>query len=213
MATEPILHPGADIHMRPIAARPNAPPAERSAERFAERLAELLARRSIKRALLLACDLAALLASHSLAQALTGHWMRLSPAFLNPAGYYFFYAPFFTAMLCLLGCYQSPDLRRPEKELELLFKGVSFSFIALACANFVFFKSLGFSRYLLIFWYVLALILFVAARAALRGLYAALWRDVRDASSWRDRLGYLFMPPDWQPPSARTPHAEPVSAL
>jgi sterol desaturase/sphingolipid hydroxylase (fatty acid hydroxylase superfamily) len=44
------------------------------------------------------------------------------------------------------------------------------------------------------------------------GHYAALWRDVRDASSWGDRLGYLFMPPDWQPPSARTPDASPVPA-
>ena len=44
------------------------------------------------------------------------------------------------------------------------------------------------------------------------GHYAALWRDVRGATSWRDRLGYLFMPPDWQPPSARTPDAEPVTA-
>jgi sterol desaturase/sphingolipid hydroxylase (fatty acid hydroxylase superfamily) len=31
------------------------------------------------------------------------------------------------------------------------------------------------------------------------GHYAALWHDVRDAAGWRDRLGYLFMPPDWQP--------------
>jgi hypothetical protein len=31
------------------------------------------------------------------------------------------------------------------------------------------------------------------------GHYADLWRDVRQAASWRDRLGYLFMPPDWQP--------------
>lgn len=31
------------------------------------------------------------------------------------------------------------------------------------------------------------------------GDYAALWRDVRQARSWRDRLGYLFRPPGWQP--------------
>jgi hypothetical protein len=31
------------------------------------------------------------------------------------------------------------------------------------------------------------------------GHYADLWHDVRQAASWRDRLGYLFMPPDWQP--------------
>ena len=44
------------------------------------------------------------------------------------------------------------------------------------------------------------------------GHYADLWRDVRDASSWRDRVGYLFMPPNWQPapPPARDP--EPASA-
>jgi sterol desaturase/sphingolipid hydroxylase (fatty acid hydroxylase superfamily) len=31
------------------------------------------------------------------------------------------------------------------------------------------------------------------------GDYAALWRDLRAARSWRDRLGYLFRPPGWQP--------------
>jgi hypothetical protein len=44
------------------------------------------------------------------------------------------------------------------------------------------------------------------------GHYAALWHDVRRAASWRDRLGYLFMPPDWQPASARSAAAEPASA-
>jgi hypothetical protein len=37
---------------------------------------------------------------------------------------------------------------------------------------------------------------------------ADLWRDVRYASSWRDRLGYLFMPPDWQPGAAGPAAAE-----
>ncbi|MGN6162537.1 MAG: sterol desaturase family protein [Marmoricola sp.] len=31
------------------------------------------------------------------------------------------------------------------------------------------------------------------------GDYAELWRDVRAAESWRDRLGYLFGPPGWEP--------------
>jgi sterol desaturase/sphingolipid hydroxylase (fatty acid hydroxylase superfamily) len=31
------------------------------------------------------------------------------------------------------------------------------------------------------------------------GDYADLWRDVRGARCWRDRLGYLFMPPGWAP--------------
>jgi sterol desaturase/sphingolipid hydroxylase (fatty acid hydroxylase superfamily) len=33
------------------------------------------------------------------------------------------------------------------------------------------------------------------------GDYAELWSDVRHATSWRTRLGYMFMPPDWQPAS------------
>ena len=39
-------------------------------------------------------------------------------------------------------------------------------------------------------------------RAAVSCHYAELWRYVRQATSWHDRLGYLFMPPDWQPGSA-----------
>jgi len=172
MATDPIVHP-ADIQAGAIHSG-NA--IARGRMSSVNVWADVLSRRSTKLLFFLSCDLVALLASHSLAQALTGRWMRLSPAFLNPPGYYLFYAPFFTAMLCLLGCYRSPELRRPEKEIELLFKGVSISFVALACANFVFFKSLGFSRYLLVVWYALALLFFVAVRAGLRGFYASLWK-------------------------------------
>jgi hypothetical protein len=35
--------------------------------------------------------------------------------------------------------------------------------------------------------------------------YAELWQDVRYAASWRDRLGYLFRPPEWRPASSPTP--------
>lgn len=31
------------------------------------------------------------------------------------------------------------------------------------------------------------------------GDYADLWRDLRAATRWRDRLGYLFRPPGWEP--------------
>jgi sterol desaturase/sphingolipid hydroxylase (fatty acid hydroxylase superfamily) len=41
------------------------------------------------------------------------------------------------------------------------------------------------------------------------GDYAALWRDLRDADSWRTRLGYLFMPPGWEP-AVRQPATETV---
>ncbi len=139
-------------------------------------ISDLLSRAWIKNLLFLVGDVAALAASHHLAETLTRHSLHIPATFLNPSDYYLFYAPFFTAMIYLLGAYKSPDLRRPEKELEVLFKGVSFSFVALACANFVLFKSLGFSRYLLVVWYALALLFLLVARFSLRGIYGSLWR-------------------------------------
>ena len=140
------------------------------------RACDLLSRAAAKKLLLLAGDVAALIASHHLAELLLQRSMRLPAGFLNPGYYYFFYVPFFTAMLYLLGGYKCPDLRRPENELELVFKAVSFSFVALACANFMLFKSLGFSRYLLVAWYALALLFLLVARFSLRAVYGALWR-------------------------------------
>jgi len=168
MATEPILQPIAGIGARGGA--------RSEASGFAVRFSSLLSRARMKKLLFLGSDLLALVAAHAVAEAFTRRWTHVPAAFLNPPAYYLFYAPFFTAMLYLLSGYKSPDLRRPEKEIELLFKGVSFSFVALACANFVFFKSLGFSRYLLVVWYALALLLLIVARFGLRSIYGALWR-------------------------------------
>jgi sterol desaturase/sphingolipid hydroxylase (fatty acid hydroxylase superfamily) len=39
------------------------------------------------------------------------------------------------------------------------------------------------------------------------GDYADLWRDVRAADNWRDKLGYLFMPPGWSPRQVPKTHA------
>ncbi len=168
MATKPILHT-----IPRITAQSLAQPAISGR---AAGLSNLLSRAWIKNLLFLVGDVAALAASHHLAETLTRHSLHIPATFLNPSDYYLFYAPFFTAMLYLLGAYKSPDLRRPEKELEVLFKGVSFSFVALACANFVLFKSLGFSRYLLVVWYALALLFLLVARFSLRGIYGSLWR-------------------------------------
>src|ERR1700737_2255881 len=108
-----------------------------SGERIA-RLSALLSSLRVKKLLLLAGDVFAVMVAHSLAEFLARRSMNIPATFLNPSGYYVFYVPFFTTLLYLLEGYKSHDLRRPEKELELLFKGVSFSFVALACANFVF---------------------------------------------------------------------------
>jgi hypothetical protein len=34
------------------------------------------------------------------------------------------------------------------------------------------------------------------------GEYVAIARDVRSATTWRDRLGYIFGPPGWEPSRA-----------
>ena len=168
MVTEPILHAGAGIK------RSEAVCAAASG-RVAQ-IAGLLGRSWVKRLIFLVADAVALIAAHHLAEILTRRWMNNSTTFLTPSSFYLFYVPFFTVLLYLFGGYKSPDLRRPEKELELLTKGVSFSFTALACANFVLFKSAVFSQYALVEWYILALVFLFAGRFSLRAMYAALWR-------------------------------------
>ena len=37
--------------------------------------------------------------------------------------------------------------------------------------------------------------------------YAAIIRDVRASDGWRERLGYVFGPPGWQPPRSVRPDA------
>jgi exopolysaccharide biosynthesis polyprenyl glycosylphosphotransferase len=126
--------------------------------------------------LFLLADLIAVALSHGLAGWIAVRYFGLSPAVLDPANYALFYLPFFAAIQYLCGGYKSPGLKRPERELEMDFKVVSFFFLALVCANFVFFKPIGFSRYVLVSWYVLGLSLVVLLRFSLRGFYAGLWR-------------------------------------
>ncbi|HEV2523283.1 MAG TPA: sugar transferase [Candidatus Acidoferrales bacterium] len=168
MATKPILDRRARI------VRPDV--AGAAADRSASRISYLLSRPRVKILSFLVADAVGVTAAHSLAEGLARRSMQVPAEFLNPSGYFLFYVPFFTALLYLLGGYKSPDLRRPEKELELLFKGVSISFVALACANFVLFKSMAFSRYLLLAWYGLSLLFLLFARFSLRAVYASLWR-------------------------------------
>jgi sterol desaturase/sphingolipid hydroxylase (fatty acid hydroxylase superfamily) len=44
-------------------------------------------------------------------------------------------------------------------------------------------------------------------------LYAAIWRDLRRAKSWRVRLGYVFAPPGWQPESGALEDASTAVAV
>lgn len=138
--------------------------------------AEWLKNRNVKKALFALGDVSALVASHIIAAIVVQEWLRVPRAFLNPRDYWFFYLPFLLIVLYLLDRSRSPDLRRPEKELELAVKGISFAFLLLISANFIVFRAAGFSRYLMLTWYGVALPLVIASRFGLRHFYSVLWR-------------------------------------
>jgi exopolysaccharide biosynthesis polyprenyl glycosylphosphotransferase len=136
----------------------------------------IISRPRFKQGLFLAGDLMAIWLSHALAERFTLHRLGVPLGFLNPFHYYLFYIPFFAAVVYLFQGYKNPDLRRPERELEVMSKAVSFFFVALVCANFVLFKAHGFSRYLLVYWYFLSLFFVLGWRFAIRAGYGSLWR-------------------------------------
>ncbi len=137
---------------------------------------DLLSRSGVKRLLFLACDAAAIALTYEVSRIAMQRLLGIPRANQSPPGYQWFYLPFLLAILYLAEGYQSPDLRRPEKELAIIFRAVSLSFLALVCANFIFFKDLGFSRYLFVCWYGLALLIIPLFRQGLKGVYEALWR-------------------------------------
>jgi FlaA1/EpsC-like NDP-sugar epimerase len=132
--------------------------------------------RPLHKFIYLGSDLAALTVAHMLAVRLVEHFLRLPLNALNPLEYHRFYLPFFAVILYLFDGYKSPELRRPEQELERSCKAGAVSFLGLILFNFVVFRSEVFSRYLLVFWFALACISLVAMRFALRTLYKRLWK-------------------------------------
>jgi exopolysaccharide biosynthesis polyprenyl glycosylphosphotransferase len=168
MATEPILHHRADID-------PSQAVRLRAAQQPAQ-ITDLMSQAWLKKLLFLSADTIAIVSAHHLAQILALRWIKMPSASLNPPGYIFFYVPFFIGLLYIFEGYKSLELRRPEKELELVFKSISVSFVGLTCANFIFFKALIFSRYIVFEWYALTLVFVLIARFGLRAMYSALWR-------------------------------------
>jgi exopolysaccharide biosynthesis polyprenyl glycosylphosphotransferase len=150
-------------------------PAEESRARW-ESFFDALSRGSIKRLLFLACDVAAVAFSNWVSLLAMQKLFKIPRDSMSPPGYHVFYLPFLLAVLYLAEGYQSPDLRRPEKQLAIIFRAVSLSFLALVCANFIFFKDLGFSRYLFVCWFFMALATIPLFRLGLKTLYGALWR-------------------------------------
>jgi len=80
-----------------------------------------------------------------------------------------------TCFYALLG-YKPTFLRRQERELEIIVKGTTFSFLLIFAFNFLVFKSAGFSRYIYVFSYVLVLSLLLLERFGLKRFYRKLWQ-------------------------------------
>ena len=73
----------------------------------------------------LAADVFAITLAHMLAFRIVEHIFHVAVTALNPFQYHRFYIPFFTVILYLLEGYKSPELRRPEQELERSCKAVA----------------------------------------------------------------------------------------
>ncbi len=140
------------------------------------RYARLLAWPLLHKFVSLSGDLFAITSAHMLAIRIVQRFLRIPMNALNPFEYHRFYIPFFVVVLYLFDGYKSPELRRPEQELERSCKAVAVSFLGLVLFNFVVFRSEVFSRYLLVFWFMLACLLLVAMRFTLRAFYEKLWK-------------------------------------
>jgi exopolysaccharide biosynthesis polyprenyl glycosylphosphotransferase len=138
--------------------------------------ARILARSPLHKLTYLCSDLFAITLAHVLAVRIVGHFLHFSMSALNPFGYHRFYIPFFAVVLYLFEGYKSPELRRPEQELEKGCKAMTVSFLGLVLFNFAIFRSEVFSRYLLFSWFVLACFLLMTLRFTLRAIYEKLWR-------------------------------------
>jgi len=151
-------------------------PVASSATQASPTYARLLAWPPLRKLVYLGADLAALTLAHMLAVRVVGHFLHVPMNALNPFEYHRVYIPFFAVILYLFEGYKSPELRRPEQELESSCKAVAVSFLGLVLFNFVVFRSVVFSRYLLVSWFALACVLLVAMRFTLRAIHEKLWK-------------------------------------
>jgi len=133
----------------------------------------------VRRLVVIAADGFSLAASHWVAATAVESLLRVPPSALEPQKYLLFCLPFLLVVMYLFERGHSIETRRPEKELELVVKGVSLSFALLICVNFVLFKGLGFSRYFMLGWYVAALLSLLCTRFVVRAVYVELWKRGR----------------------------------
>ncbi len=136
----------------------------------------LLAKSRAHKLIYLCGDLLALTLAHMVAFRAVHGLLHVPLAGLNPFEYHRFYIPFFAVLLYLFDGYKSPELRRPEQELERSWKAVVVTFLGLVLFNFVVFRSESFSRYLLVCWFLTSYVFLVGVRFAFRVIQEKFWR-------------------------------------
>ena len=149
---------------------------QRESPAYRPAYARLLGLPSVQKVSYLCADLIALALAHTITLHLIEHLLRKPGSVLNPYQYDRYYLPFFAAVLYLFEGYKSPELRRPEKEIELACKAVFASFIALTVLNFLIFRDQPFSRYLMVTWFGVSCLLLLVVRWIFRPLYTRLWK-------------------------------------
>lgn len=136
----------------------------------------LLNSRLVRRLVYLGGDLLALIVAQMLAVRLIQHFLQLPISSLDPSQYHRYYIPFFAFVLYLFDGYGNPELRRPERELELCCKAASVIFLGLMLFNFLGFKMQPVSWDLLVSWFGLAFALLLITRFALHAANQRLWK-------------------------------------
>jgi lipopolysaccharide/colanic/teichoic acid biosynthesis glycosyltransferase len=130
---------------------------------------------SFKKLLHVFADSLALVAGYAATTALLSAGLRGTPQHFDVLRHAFF-LPFVLVVLHLFGAYGS-DLRRPDRELEVLFKGTTVGFGALFLGLSVLTDgSLWLTAYFVALWWVATLFSLACARFSLRFVYGALWR-------------------------------------
>jgi exopolysaccharide biosynthesis polyprenyl glycosylphosphotransferase len=156
--------------------RPTAVPAVVARPASQSGFLRLLAKSRAHKLIYLCGDLLALTLAHMVAFRAVQRLFHVPITGLNPFEYHRFYIPFFAVLLYLFDGYKSPELRRPEQELERSWKAVVISFLGLVLFNFVVFRSEAFSRYLLVCWFLTSYVFLVGVRFAFRAIQERFWR-------------------------------------
>jgi len=156
-----------EAHLVQVPARSDAPTSV---------LARLLISPFLSGLAYLAGDLMVIVSAQVLASKFVEHSLHVSKNAFNLFEYRFFYIPFFALVSYILENYKSPELRRPERELELVCKAISLSFLGFFILNFSISRSEYISLYLSAAWFVFGLVLLLFVRVMLRIIYRAAWK-------------------------------------